>query len=358
MRKQERPCRCPTCRNSPRLGTDQASGCLTGTSGRRRPPPRRSSPAAPSRSSTSAGCLTHGPRKRSSRTSEMPVSTGVSFRTHCLQLVNHGVPDEVLQDVKRDITEFFNLPLEAKKAHAQVPGGLEGYGQAFVFSETQKLDWADMIYLMISPREERDPRFWPARPPSFTGSVDRYAAETARVAASLLRSMAADLGVAPERLSEAFRGLPQSMRTTYYPPCRQASDVLGLSPHTDATGLALLLHVNDVQGLQIRKDGRWLAVDPLPGAFVVTVGDILEILSNGRYRSIEHRAVVHPDKDRISAAVFHQPCPDTTIGPLPELVKKDSGGARYKSMEYMDFMKSFFAAKLDGRRSHMDALRI
>uniref|UniRef100_K3XSC6 Fe2OG dioxygenase domain-containing protein n=1 Tax=Setaria italica TaxID=4555 RepID=K3XSC6_SETIT len=279
-------------------------------------------------------------------------------RTHCLQLVNHGVPDEVLQDVKRDITEFFNLPLEAKKAHAQVPGGLEGYGQAFVFSETQKLDWADMIYLMISPREERDPRFWPARPPSFTGSVDRYAAETARVAASLLRSMAADLGVAPERLSEAFRGLPQSMRTTYYPPCRQASDVLGLSPHTDATGLALLLHVNDVQGLQIRKDGRWLAVDPLPGAFVVTVGDILEILSNGRYRSIEHRAVVHPDKDRISAAVFHQPCPDTTIGPLPELVKKDSGGARYKSMEYMDFMKSFFAAKLDGRRSHMDALRI
>jgi isopenicillin N synthase-like dioxygenase len=58
---------------------------------------------------------------------------------------------------------------------------------------------------------------------------------------------------------------------TYYPPCRQAGDVLGMSPHTDATGLTLLLRVKDVQGLQIRKDGRWLAVDPLPGACVVSM---------------------------------------------------------------------------------------
>ncbi|WVZ71468.1 hypothetical protein U9M48_020053 [Paspalum notatum var. saurae] len=276
------------------------------------------------------------------------------------QLINHGVPEEVIEDVKRDLSEFFKLPLEAKKAFAQVPGGgLEGYGQSFVFSDTQKLDWADMIYLMVSPRESRDRRFWPTQPPSFGRSVDRYAAETARVAACLLRCMAADLGVPPDRLTEAFRGQPQSMRTTYYPPCRQAADVLGLSPHTDATGLALLLHVTDVQGLQIRRDdGRWLAVDPMNGAFVVSVGDILEILSNGRYKSIAHRAVVHPDKERISAVMFHQPCPDTTVGPLPELVGKDGGGARYKSVAYMDFMKSFFVAKLDGRRSHMDAMRI
>ncbi|CAL4976668.1 unnamed protein product [Urochloa decumbens] len=282
------------------------------------------------------------------------------FQIAYMQLINHGVPDEVIQDVKKDITAFFNLPLEAKRLHAQAPGGLEGYGQSFVFSETQKLDWADMIYLMITPKEERDLRFWPARPPSFRGSLDRYAAEAARVAASLLRSMAADLGVEPpERLMEAFRGQPQSMRATYYPPCRQAGDVLGLSPHTDATALALLLHVNGVQGLQIRRDdGRWLAVDPIDGAFVVSIGDIMEILSNGRYRSVEHRAVVHPDKDRISATMFHQPCSDTTVGPLPELVKKDGGRARYKSVAYMDFMKSFFASKLDGRRSHMDAMRI
>ena len=197
-------------------------------------------------------------------------------RCFCAQLINHGVPDEVIQDVKRDMIEFFKLPLEAKKVHAQVPGGLEGYGQAFVYSETQKLDWSDMIYLRISPMESRDLRFWPTRPPSFRDSVDRYSAETAKVTASLLRFMAVDLGVESERLLEAFRGQPQSMRTSYYPACKQVADVLGLSPHTDAT-LALLLHVNDVQGLQIRRDGKWHAIDPIDGAFVVSIGDILEV---------------------------------------------------------------------------------
>ncbi|KAL6850385.1 hypothetical protein ACP4OV_021012 [Aristida adscensionis] len=272
------------------------------------------------------------------------------------QLINHGVPDKVILEVKRAITEFFNLPLDAKKAYAQQPGSIEGYGQAFVVSETQKLDWADLLYLMVHPTESRDMRFWPTHPPSFVGSVDGYAAETARVAACLLRFMAADMGVEPELLLEAFRGQPQSMRMTYYPPCRQAGKVLGLSAHTDASGLTVLLHVNDVQGLQIKKDGRWLAVEPLDKALIVSIGDIVEILSNGRYKSVEHRALVHPDKERISAAMFHQPCPDTMVGPLSELVK-DAGGARYKSMGYMDFMKHFFAAKLDGK-NHIDGLRI
>ncbi|KAF8661827.1 hypothetical protein HU200_056784 [Digitaria exilis] len=282
------------------------------------------------------------------------------------QLINHGVPEEVIQDIRRDIVEFFKLPLEAKKAYAQLPDDIQGYGQGFVFSETQKLDWADMIYLKLRPMESRNMRFWPDQPPSFRNSydmcrnsVDTFSTEVAKVTSSLLRSMAMDMGVAPERLMEMFGYQPQSMKVTYYPPCRQAAgDVLGLSPHTDATVVTLLLHVNDVQGLQIRKDGRWLAVDPLDGAFVVSIGDILEILSNGRYKSIEHRAVVHPDKDRISAAMFHQPCANTIVGPLPEIVKKDGGEARYKSVDYMDFMKSFFVAKTDGRRSHMDALRI
>nr|CAB3472960.1 unnamed protein product [Digitaria exilis] len=253
------------------------------------------------------------------------------------QLINHGVPDEVIQDVKRDIAEFFKLPLEAKKEHAKPPDGLEGYGQVFVFSDTQKLDWSDMLYLMLRPVESREMRFWPA----------------AKVVSCLLRFMAEDMGVEPERLLEMFGGQPQTMKVTYYPPCRQASDVLGLSPHTDACAMTLLLHVNDVQGLQIRRDdGRWLAVEPLDGALIVS------ILSNGKYKSVEHRAVVHPDKERISAAMFHQPRYSITVEPLPELVKKDGAGARYKSVGYAEFMRHFFSAKLDGRKSHLDHFRI
>lgn len=92
--------------------------------------------------------------------------------TFGMQLINHGVPEEVIQDVKRDITEFFKLPLEAKKVHAKPPDGLEGYGQVFVFSDTQKLDWSDMLYLMLRPAESRDIRFWPVQLPSFRSRDD------------------------------------------------------------------------------------------------------------------------------------------------------------------------------------------
>lgn len=89
--------------------------------------------------------------------------------------------------------------------------------------------------------------------------------------------MADNLGVDQEALLGTFKGQPQSVRVNYYPPCRQADKVLGLSPHTDGVGMTLLLHVNDVQGLQIRKDGKWFSVQALPGALVVNIGDILEV---------------------------------------------------------------------------------
>jgi len=108
-------------------------------------------------------------------------------------------------------------------------------------------------------------------------SIDRYSSEAAKLVSCLLKFLAIDMGVEPESFLEIFRGQPQSMRMTYYPPCKQAEKVVGLSPHTDATGLTLLLQANGVQGLQIRKEGKWIAVNALDGAFIVNVGDILEV---------------------------------------------------------------------------------
>ena len=65
------------------------------------------------------------------------------------------------------MTEFFKQPLEAKKVYSMEPGNLEGYGHHFVVSENQKLDWADMFYLMLRPSDSRNLRLWPSNPPSF-----------------------------------------------------------------------------------------------------------------------------------------------------------------------------------------------
>jgi isopenicillin N synthase-like dioxygenase len=70
----------------------------------------------------------------------------------------------------------------------------------------------------------------------------------------------------------------QSMRMNYYPPCPEPEKVIGLTPHSDGSALTILLQLNDVQGLQVRKDGNWVPVKPLPNAFIVNIGDILEVL--------------------------------------------------------------------------------
>nr|CAB3469577.1 unnamed protein product [Digitaria exilis] len=240
-------------------------------------------------------------------------------------VINHGVPNEVISNFRYDVTEFFKQPPEAKKVYSMIPGNLQGYGQHFVVSEDQKLDWADLFYLVLRPIDSRDMR----------NSMDRYSSEATKLVSCLLKFLAMDMGVEPESFLEIFRGQPQSMRMTYYPPCRHADKVVGLSPHTDKMALTLLLQANDVQGLQIRKDGKWVAINALDGAFIVNIGDTLEILSNGRYKSIEHRAMVNPTRERISVALFHAVCWDGTVGPLPELVKND-GEARDPGHSFKD----------------------
>nr|KYP36436.1 Protein SRG1 [Cajanus cajan] len=69
----------------------------------------------------------------------------------------------------------------------------------------------------------------------------------------------------------------QSMRMNYYPPSPQPEKVIGLTNHSDASVITILLQINEVEGLQIKKDGMWVPVIPLPNAFVVNVGDILEV---------------------------------------------------------------------------------
>lgn len=105
------------------------------------------------------------------------------------------------------------------------------------------------------------------------------------IAKILLANMARALKIKSEEiLEELFDDeLGQKMRMNYYPPCPEPDQVIGVTPHSDATGLTILLQVNEVEGLQIKKDGKWVPVKPLPNAFVVNIGDVLEvkIITNG-----------------------------------------------------------------------------
>lgn len=101
--------------------------------------------------------------------------------------------------------------------------------------------------------------------------------EVKKLAIGLLSFMGRVLKMDDEEIRELFSDGVQAMRMNYYPPCPQPDKVIGFTPHSDADALTILLQLNDTQGLQIRKEGQWIPVKPLPDAFIVNIGDIMEV---------------------------------------------------------------------------------
>ncbi|XP_020582842.1 S-norcoclaurine synthase 1-like [Phalaenopsis equestris] len=271
------------------------------------------------------------------------------------QLVNHGIPEDVINKVKQVVEDFFKLPLEEKEKVAQLPGQTEGYGQAFIHSKEQKLDWGDRLAYATFPPNLKQLRLWPTNPPSFRETFDAYAIEIKRLSDELLKMISKNLGLGLKELYDMFKGGIQIVKCNYYPPCPNPDKVLGFSPHSDATGLTVLLQMNELQGLQINRKGKWLPVKALPGAFVINVGDIIEILSNGKYKSIEHRVVVNNKKARLSIAGFHTLNVGDVVGPIPEIVKGDK--LIYKSVQFEEYFKMVYASKVEGK-SLLDRMKL
>lgn len=273
------------------------------------------------------------------------------------QLLNHGVSSSLVEKVKSEIQAFFDLPMEEKKKFEQQEGDTEGYGQAFVVSEEQKLDWADILYMITLPTNLRKPHLFPRLPLSLRDALEQYSVELKELAMKILYKMAKALGMQDEDMDVLFaeEGL-QMMRINYYPPCPQPELVMGFCPHSDSVGLTILLHVNEIEGLQIKKDGAWIPVPHLPDAFVVNIGDSLEIVTNGNYKSIEHRAIVNEDKARISIATFLSPRLDGDIGPAPSLLTPQTP-AQFRRIGVADYFKGFLSRELVGK-SYIDTMRI
>ncbi|XP_031132287.1 protein SRG1-like [Ipomoea triloba] len=272
------------------------------------------------------------------------------------QLINHGVSSSLVEKVKSDTKDFFHLPMEEKKKFWQEPGDLQGFGHAFVISEEQKLDWSDMFYIMTLPTYLRKSDLFPNLPLPFRETVEMYAEELRNLAMKIIEYLAKALGIEREHIRGLFEGGMQAMRMNHYPRCPQPDKVIGLCPHSDAVGLTILLQLNEKEGLQIRKNGMWIPVKPLPDAFVVNIGDILEILSNGIYRSIEHRAVVNSEEERLSIATFFNPRLDAELGPAPSLITPHNP-ANFRTVGVEDYFKGLFARKLDGK-AYIDVMRI
>ncbi|KAB2622109.1 protein SRG1-like [Pyrus ussuriensis x Pyrus communis] len=273
------------------------------------------------------------------------------------QVINHGVATEVLQEMKDATAKFFELPLEEKNKIRMPPDDFQGYGRAYAVTQGQTLDWSDALFLSIYPTQYRRPNLWPTAPEGFKETIEAYSSGVKRIRDELLRCLSSTLGMEKDALLNLHQEVIQVLRANYYPPCKMPDKVLGLSPHSDTSTITILMQEDNVTGLQIRKEGEWVPVKPIPNAFVVNVGDVMEIWSNGKYRSIEHRAVTTESKSRISYASFILPHAEVEVEPFGHIVEL-SGSQKYKKVKYGDYLgSSLKKGKLKGK-SHIETAKI
>lgn len=124
-----------------------------------------------------------------------------------------------------------------------------------------------------------------------------------------------------------------------YPVCPDPAKAIGIPEHTDSS-LLTLLYQGNIKGLQVfhEKEDRWISIEAVPDSFVVNVGDLFHILSNGVLKTALHRVLVNNSQQRISAAFFFGPSEDIEISPIGKLVEQGKLPV-YRSVKWKEYLK-------------------
>lgn len=255
----------------------------------------------------------------------------------CFQAIGHGISGSLLNNVRKAGREFFLQPMEEKMKYAKEVDEFEGYGGDPPPEEGQPLDWQDRLFLDVYPQHRRKLHLWPENPSSFREVLTEYTEKLKLMTETVSKVMAKCLDLEEKCFINLFgEEAPLQARFNYYSPSRRPDLVLGLKAHADNSGYTLILQ-DEVQGLQILKDGKWLTVPTYPEAILVLLGDQMEILTNGTFKSPVHRVLSNAAKARTSIAVFYTPEQGKGIGPIDGLINEEMNKPRmYKHMEDYD----------------------
>ncbi|MDO9395491.1 MAG: 2-oxoglutarate and iron-dependent oxygenase domain-containing protein [Herbiconiux sp.] len=246
-------------------------------------------------------------------------------------LVGHGVPHELIERVVAVSRRFFDLPEADKLAieNLQSPH-FRGYTRVGGELTQGKVDWREQIDIGTEREPVTDPdaadymrlegpNLWPSALPELQQTVTEWYEELSRVALTLLRAWAVSLGAPENVFDEAFADRPSTLiKIVRYPGKSDPEPKQGVGAHKDSGVLTLLLVEPGKGGLQVEKDGEWIDAPPLEDAFVVNIGELLEVATNGYLKATVHR-VISPriGSDRISIPFFYAPALDSTIPVLP-----------------------------------------
>ncbi len=153
-------------------------------------------------------------------------------------------------------------------------------------------------------------------------AVQDFMTRTTRAAHAVMRGVALSLGLGADYFSETYTADPTVLfRVFHYPPARAIDGEWGVGEHTDY-GLLTLLAQDDCGGLHVKGRDGWIEAPPIAGTMVCNIGDMLDRLTGGWYRSTPHRVRNESGRDRLSFPLFFDPAFDAVIEPLPNRATK------------------------------------
>ncbi|KAJ9547326.1 hypothetical protein OSB04_019869 [Centaurea solstitialis] len=177
----------------------------------------------------------------------------------------------------------------------------------------------------------------------------KYSDEVHKLGLRILELMSEALGLNPTHLLEMGCAEGLSILGLYYPSCPQPELTLGLNSHNDNTFITILLQ-NQIGGLQVFNENRWIDVPPTPGALVVNIGEFLTLITNDKFASASHRVLANKDGPRVSVASFFR-IPTTQYSKVYEPIKEclsEDNPPKYRGTTMREYMDRFMENGLNG----------
>jgi len=261
------------------------------------------------------------------------------------QITNHGITDELIDDVWRQTKSFFAQPIDEKLKILRSRDNPWG----FYHNELTK-NQRDKKQVFDFTREGQDPIYGksnrrPAGRVQFRQTMQAYLVACTGLSLKLLEAFCVGLDLPARYMHADFEGNHTGfLRLNYYPvhdPIEGADDEhqpvadLGVHHHSDAGALTVLLQ-DEVGGLQVHREGYWYDIPPTPGAIVINTGDMMQVWSNDIYHAPMHRVLAMDSTDRYSLPFFFNPSAEARISPLPS-VANEQNPSRYEPIEWRQF---------------------
>ncbi|KAL3332762.1 hypothetical protein AABB24_033027 [Solanum stoloniferum] len=267
------------------------------------------------------------------------------------ELVNHGIPHEVMDTVEKLTKGHYKKCMEQRFKELVASKGLEA-----VQAEVTDLDWESTFFLRHLPVSNISQL--PDLDDEYREVMRDFAKRLEKLAEELLDLLCENLGLEKGYLKNTFygsKGPNFGTKVSNYPPCPKPDLIKGLRAHTDAGGIILLFQDDKVSGLQLLKDEQWIDVPPMRHSIVVNLGDQLEVITNGKYKSVMHRVIAQTDGTRMSLASFYNPGNEAVIFPAPALIEESK--QVYPKFVFDDYMKLYAGLKFQAKEPRFEAMK-